>query len=173
MPNEQEARMWYSRYQTFPVRQISFAWSDAFSFLILPLALAISPTASAQTLSGEIKIGNTMPYSGPASAYGTIGRAQAAYFKMINEKGGIDNRKINFLTLDDAYSPAKTVEQTRRLVESNEVLLMFSAFGTATVSAAQKKSAAPKVPPPVFFSRPRKKEDRPKFLATHHRPPRH
>jgi len=57
-----------------------------------------------------------MPYSGPASAYGTIGRAQAAYFKMLNDKGGIDNRKINFLTLDDAYSPAKTVEQTRRLV---------------------------------------------------------
>src|SRR5258708_9018464 len=163
MPNEQEARMWYSRYQTFPVRQISFAWSDAFSFLILPLALAISPTISAQTLSGEIKIGNTMPYSGPASAYGTIGRAQAAYFKMINEKGGIDNRKINFLTLDDAYSPAKTVEQTRRLVESNEVLLMFSAFGTATVSAVEKNLSDQKVPQLVFVTGARKWEARRNF----------
>src|SRR5258708_21876210 len=109
--------MWYSGYEAFPVWEMSFAGSEAFSFLILLSALAISPIASAQRLSGEIKIGNTMPYSGPGSAYGTIGRAQAAYFKMLNEKGGIDNRRINFLTLDDAYSPAKTVEQTRRLVE--------------------------------------------------------
>src|SRR5260370_2932705 len=98
MPNEQEARMWYSRYQAFPVWQISFARSEAFSFLILLLALAISPTASAQTLSCEIKIGNTMPYSGPASAYETIARAQPAYFKMLHETGGIDNRRTNLLT---------------------------------------------------------------------------
>jgi branched-chain amino acid transport system substrate-binding protein len=158
--------MWYPRYQTFTVRQISLARrdrSDAFSFLILLLALVVSPTTSAQTLSGEIKIGNTMPYSGPASAYGTIGRAQAAYFKMLNEKGGIDNRKINFLSFDDAYSPAKTVEQTRRLVESDEVLLMFGAFGTATVSAVQKYLADQKVPQLFFVTGASKWEARRNF----------
>ena len=73
----------------------------------------------------EIKIGQTMPYSGPASAYGTIGKAEAAYFKMINEKGGINGRKINLISLDDGYSPPKTVEQVRKLVEQDEVLLVF------------------------------------------------
>src|SRR5882672_12119695 len=73
----------------------------------------------------EIKIGNIMPYSGPASAYGTIGKAEAAYFKLINEKGGVNGRKINFISYDDAYSPPKTVEQTRKLVEGDEVLLIF------------------------------------------------
>ena len=74
----------------------------------------------------EIKIGNIMPYSGPASAYGTIGRAEAAYFRMINEHGGINGRKIEFISYDDAYSPPKTVEQARKLVEGDEVLLIFS-----------------------------------------------
>src|SRR5215831_12947926 len=78
----------------------------------------------------EIKIGNTMPYSGPASAYGTIGKAEAAYFAMINAQGGINGRKINFVSLDDGYSPPKTVEQTRRLVEEEEVLFDFSPLGT-------------------------------------------
>ena len=73
----------------------------------------------------EIKIGQTMPYSGPASAYGTIGKAEAAYFKKINEEGGINGRKINFISLDDGYSPPKTVEMVRRLVEQDEVLLVF------------------------------------------------
>src|ERR1041385_7545817 len=73
----------------------------------------------------EIKIGNIMPYSGPASAYGTIGKAQAAYFNKINAEGGINGRKINFVTYDDAYSPPKAVEQARKLVESDEVLLVF------------------------------------------------
>src|SRR5213593_3420179 len=71
----------------------------------------------------EIKVGNIMPYSGPASAYGTIGRAEAAYFRMINEQGGINGRKITFISYDDAYSPPKTVEQARKLVEGDEVLL--------------------------------------------------
>ena len=74
----------------------------------------------------EIKIGNIMPYSGPASAYGIIGKTQAAYFKMINDQGGINGRKINFISYDDAYSPPKTVEQARKLVESDNVLLIFS-----------------------------------------------
>src|SRR3981189_3933904 len=78
----------------------------------------------------EIKIGNIMPYSGPASAYGTIGKAQAAYFNKINAEGGIKGRKINFISYDDAFSPPQAVEQARKLVESDEGLLMFHALGT-------------------------------------------
>ncbi len=94
----------------------------------------------------EIKIGNTMPYSGPASAYGTIGKSLVAYFKMVNEKGGINGRKVNFVTLDDGYNPAKTVELARKLVEQDEVLLLFQSLGTATNSAIQKYMNAKKVP---------------------------
>jgi branched-chain amino acid transport system substrate-binding protein len=79
----------------------------------------------------EIKIGNTVPYSGPASAYGAIGKAEAAYFAMINDQGGINGRKINFISRDDAYSPSTTVQQVRRLVEQDQVLLLFSTLGTA------------------------------------------
>jgi ABC-type branched-subunit amino acid transport system substrate-binding protein len=94
----------------------------------------------------EIKIGNIMPYSGPASAYGTIGRVQAAYFRMINETGGINGRKVNFISYDDGYSPPKTVEQARKLVEGDEVLLIFQSLGTAPNSAIQKYMNARKVP---------------------------
>jgi len=76
----------------------------------------------------EIKVGNIMPYSGPASAYGIIGRTEAAYFKKINDAGGINGRKINFISYDDGYSPPKTVEQARKLVESDEVLLIFNSL---------------------------------------------
>src|SRR5256714_1165129 len=94
----------------------------------------------------EIKVGNIMPYSGPASAYGTIGRAEAAYFRMINEQGGINGRKITFISYDDAYSPPKTVEQARKLVENDEVLLIYQSLGTAPNSAIQKYMNAKKVP---------------------------
>ena len=94
----------------------------------------------------EIKIGNIMPYSGPASAYGIIGKTQAAYFKMINDQGGINGRKINFISYDDAYSPPKTVEQVRKLVESDEVLLTFQIIGTPPNSAVQKYLNIKKVP---------------------------
>ncbi|AVT77815.1 branched-chain amino acid ABC transporter substrate-binding protein [Rhodopseudomonas palustris] len=94
----------------------------------------------------EIKIGNIMPYSGPASAYGVIGRTEAAYFKMINDKGGINGRKINFVSYDDAYSPPKTVEQARKLVESDEVLLIFNSLGTPPNSAIHKYMNSKKVP---------------------------
>src|ERR687892_1380910 len=94
----------------------------------------------------EIKIGNIMPYSGPASAYGTVGRAQAAYFRMINEEGGINGRKISFISYDDAYSPPKTVEQARKLVESDEVLLIFNPLGTPPNTAIQKYLNSKKVP---------------------------
>ena len=94
----------------------------------------------------EIKIGNIMPYSGPASSYATIGKTEAAYFRMINDKGGINGRKINFISYDDGYSPPKTVEQARKLVESDEVLLIFNSLGTPTNTAIQKYMNAKKVP---------------------------
>ncbi|MDA9436779.1 ABC transporter substrate-binding protein [Bradyrhizobium sp. CCBAU 51627] len=94
----------------------------------------------------EIKIGNIMPYSGPASAYGIIGKTEEAYFKMINDKGGINGRKVNFVTYDDSYSPPKAVEQVRKLVESDEVLAVFNPLGTPSNSAIQKYLNAKKIP---------------------------
>ena len=94
----------------------------------------------------EIKIGQTMPYSGPASIYNTIGKAEAAYIAKINAEGGINGRKIDLLSLDDGYSPPRTVEQTRRLVEQEEVLMIFGSLGTATNTAIQKYMNAKKVP---------------------------
>ncbi|MDA9474800.1 branched-chain amino acid ABC transporter substrate-binding protein [Bradyrhizobium sp. CCBAU 65884] len=120
--------------------------------LALALIAASASTASAQkkydtgATDTEIKIGNIMPYSGPASAYGIIGRTEAAYFKKINEEGGINGRKINFVSYDDAYSPPKTVEQARKLVESDEVLLIFNSLGTPPNSAIQKYMNSKKVP---------------------------
>src|SRR6187549_1748903 len=94
----------------------------------------------------EIKIGNIMPYSGPASAYGVIGKTEEAYFKKINAEGGINGRKINFVSYDDGYSPPKTVEQARKLVESDEVLFVFNPLGTPPNSAIQKYMNSKKVP---------------------------
>ncbi len=113
------------------------------------MTFVASPHAA---LAAEIiKLGNTAPYSGPASAYGTIARAEAAYFSMLNDQGGINGRMIEFLTLDDAYSPAKTVEQTRKLVEQEEVLAMFSSVGTAPNISVQKYLNAKGVPQ-IFVS---------------------
>jgi branched-chain amino acid transport system substrate-binding protein len=94
----------------------------------------------------EIKLGNIMPYSGPASAYGVIGKIEDAYFKMINEQGGINGRKIKFISYDDAYSPPKAVEQARKLVESDEVLFLFGPLGTPSNSAIQKYLNSKKIP---------------------------
>src|ERR1700751_4362869 len=94
----------------------------------------------------EIKIGNVEAYSGPASAYGVIGKTEDAYFKMINDQGGINGRKINWISYDDGYSPPKTVEQIRKLIESDEVFLVFNALGTPTQTAVQKYHNAKKVP---------------------------
>jgi len=119
--------------------------------LVLGSVLAVT-SAHAQKKYGpgasdtEIKIGQTIPYSGPASAYGTIGKAEAAYFQWINDQGGVNGRKITFISLDDGYNPAKTVEQTRRLVEQEEVLLLFQSLGTPTNSAIHKYVNAKKVP---------------------------
>ncbi len=94
----------------------------------------------------EIKIGNIMPYSGPASAYSIVGKTMSAYFRMINDNGGINGRKITFISYDDGYSPPKTVEQARRLVESDEVFLIFAPLGTATNAAIQKYMNTMRVP---------------------------
>ena len=124
-------------------------------FAVTAFAAAVAATATAANAQKkydvgasdtEIKIGNIMPYSGPASAYGVIGKTQAAYFKKINEEGGINGRKINFISYDDAFSPPKAVEQARKLVESDEVLLIFQSLGTQSNSAIQKYMNAKKVP---------------------------
>ena len=115
------------------------------------IALSASP-ASAQkkydtgATDTEIKIGQTNPFSGPASAYATIGKTQAAYMKMINDQGGVNGRKINLIQYDDAYSPPKAVEQVRKLVESDEVLLTFQVLGTPSNAAVQKYLNSKKVP---------------------------
>jgi branched-chain amino acid transport system substrate-binding protein len=126
------------------------SWLFAAAFLA-GAALATSPaTAQKKYDPGasdtEIKIGHTNPYSGPASAYGTIGKTEAAYFNKINAEGGINGRKINFISYDDSYSPPKTVEQIRKLVESDEVLLVFQSLGTPSNTAIQKYMNAKKVP---------------------------
>jgi ABC-type branched-subunit amino acid transport system substrate-binding protein len=94
----------------------------------------------------EIRVGQTVPFSGPASAYATVGKAQAAYVKMVNDQGGVNGRKINLIQYDDAYSPPKTVEQVRKLVEGDEVLLTFQIIGTAPNAAVQKYLNVKKVP---------------------------
>ncbi|WP_166517520.1 ABC transporter substrate-binding protein [Bradyrhizobium canariense] len=117
----------------------------------LTLALSVS-AANAQkkydpgASDTEIKVGQTVPFSGPASAYASIGKTQAAYFKMINDQGGINGRKINLIQYDDAYSPPKAVEQVRKLVESDEVLLTFQIIGTPSNAAVQKYLNSKKVP---------------------------
>ncbi|WP_454622384.1 ABC transporter substrate-binding protein [Bradyrhizobium cenepequi] len=130
-------------------RLLNYAQSTLLAGL---LAVALAGTASAQkkydpgATDAEIKIGNIMPYSGPASAYATIGKTEAAYFKKLNAEGGINGRKINFISYDDAYSPPKTVEQARKLVENDEVLLIFNPLGTPGNTAIQKYMNSKKVP---------------------------
>src|SRR4051812_38925506 len=112
--------------------------------------LAWSSALTAAEMRGvtttEIKIGQTMPYSGPVSAFGALGKGEVAYFKMLNEKGGINGRKVNLISLDDSYAPPKSVEQTRRLVESEEVALIFSSIGTAHNTAIAKYLQAKNIP---------------------------
>jgi branched-chain amino acid transport system substrate-binding protein len=116
------------------------------------LSVAVSGNAHAQkkydtgATDTEIKIGNIMPYSGPASSYGLIGKTETAYFNMINDQGGINGRKINFISYDDGYSPPKAVEQVRKLVESDEVLFVFNSLGTPSNTAFQKYLNTKKVP---------------------------
>jgi branched-chain amino acid transport system substrate-binding protein len=126
--------------------------SYARSAALAVLCLSIASSANAQkrydpgATDTEIKIGNIMPYSGPASAYATIGKTEAAYFNKINAEGGINGRKISFISYDDGYSPPKAVEQARKLVESDEVLLIFNSLGTPSNTAIQKYMNGKKVP---------------------------
>ncbi|MBR1199738.1 ABC transporter substrate-binding protein [Bradyrhizobium sp. AUGA SZCCT0240] len=126
-------------------RSAAFATALIASFAVSGNALAQKKydTGASDT---EIKIGNIMPYSGPASAYGVIGKTEEAYFKKINAEGGINGRKINFVSYDDAYSPPKAVEQVRKLVESDEVLVVFNPLGTPSNTAMQKYLNSKKVP---------------------------
>ena len=114
------------------------------------LGAGLASVAGAQTVVGvtatEIKIGNTNPYSGPASAYGTIGKTLAAYFKKVNDEGGVNGRKINFITYDDAYTPPKAVEMVRKLVEQDQVAALFQTLGTPTNTAIHKYVNQGKVP---------------------------
>ena len=132
---------------TFPT------WQAATRFALTGLAFAaLSSGAFAQKKydtgadDKEIKIGNIMPYSGPASAYGVIGKAMQAYWDMVNAQGGVNGRKIKFISVDDGYNPAKTVEQARKLVEEEEVLLLFAPLGTPPNSAIHKYMNQKKVP---------------------------
>jgi ABC-type branched-subunit amino acid transport system substrate-binding protein len=131
-----------------PARHTSFL---AIAALAAATAIAASAAAADKKYDPgasdtEIKIGNIMPYSGPASSYAVIGKTEAAYFDKINAEGGINGRKINFISYDDAYSPPKAIEQARKLVESDEVLLIFQSLGTPSNSAIQKYMNAKKVP---------------------------
>ena len=131
-------------------------WFEAFAVSGLVIVLG-SASAVAQkkydvgVTDSEIKIGNVMPYSGPGSAYAAIGKTEAAHFKMINDQGGINGRKINFISYDDSYNPPKTVEQVRRLAESDEVYVLFNIVGTAGNSAVQKYLNQKKIPH-IFIS---------------------
>jgi branched-chain amino acid transport system substrate-binding protein len=119
---------------------------------VLATGLAAATTGTlarpyvARAAAGEIKIGNTMPYSGPASSYGVIGRTESAFFKMINDQGGVDGHKINFISLDDSYSPPKTVENIRRLVEEDHVDFCFQTLGTPPNSAIAPYLNRKKIP---------------------------
>ena len=117
----------------------------ALTMLLRPSGLRRPPKCAASP-QREIKIGQTMPYSGPVSAFGALGKGEVGYFKMLNERGGINGRKINLISLDDSYAPPKTVEQTRRLVESDEVALIFSSIGTAHNTAIAKYLQSKNIP---------------------------
>jgi branched-chain amino acid transport system substrate-binding protein len=115
--------------------------------IVLSGGLAVAASENEPGVSdSEIKIGNTMPYSGPASAWGVIGKSEAAYFAMVNDQGGINGRKIKFITLDDGYSPPKTVEMVRKLVEEDQVMLLFQSLGTASNTVIQDYLNERKIP---------------------------
>jgi branched-chain amino acid transport system substrate-binding protein len=127
------------------LRLAALSAAAIFSVAVLDSAFAQKKYDTGAT-DTEIRIGNIMPYSGPASSYGLIGKTEEAYFRMINDQGGVNGRKINFVTYDDGYSPPKAVEQARKLVESDEVLVVFNPLGTPSNSAIQKYLNSKKVP---------------------------
>ena len=136
------------------MRRVLFFCLSAAAMLAVgfPILIAIAVAASPQkkyapgVTDSEIKIGQTMPYSGPASAYGTIGKAEVAYFAMVNEQGGVNGRKLNLISIDDGYSPPKAVEQIRKLVEQDQVAFIFQSLGTANNAAFRKYLNSRKIP---------------------------
>src|SRR5215472_17393576 len=129
-----------------PVARRSFLAAAPAAIALAVLTARAAPQYDPGATDSEIKIGNIMPYSGPASAYGVIGKTETRFFAMINDEGGINGRKIAFLSYDDGYSPPKTVEQARRLVESDQVLLIFSSLGTPTNAAIHQYVNQKRVP---------------------------
>ena len=135
---------------------IAAVWQITFAGTIATAVFGHSSAAEQKYPPGvsdtEIKIGQTLPYSGPASSFATIGRTQSAYYRMVNEQGGVGGRNITFISLDDGYSPPKTVEQTRRLVEQEGVLGIFGSLGTPTNAAVQRYLNEQKVPQLFLFT---------------------
>ena len=123
------------------MRPTLFWRATAVSAVVLVAAAGLALAANqydAGATNTEIKIGNIMPYSGPASAYGVIGQVETAYFRKVNDEGGINGRKVDFISYDDAYSPPKPIEQARKLVEDDQVLLIFNSLGTPSNTAIQR-----------------------------------
>ena len=114
--------------------------------LVVLTSAAVFATGAAADSKKEIRIGQTLPYSGPLSGFGAIGRVQEAFFNKVNAEGGVNGRQIKFLSLDDAYAPPKTVEHTRKLVEQDEVAVMFGSLGTVTNNAVHRYLNTKKVP---------------------------
>src|SRR5215813_3675841 len=138
-------QMWNCHREGLAMKSMYLAVLTVSSTLAVGLAFAGSQYDPG-TGDTEIKIGNTMPYSGPASAWGVVGKSEAAYFAMINDQGGVNGRKINFISRDDGYSPPKTVEMVRKLVEEDQVLLLFQTLGTASNAAVQDYLNERKIP---------------------------
>ena len=128
------------------VTQFSISRRRLLQASLVPLALGTRRAFAQTSVQDEIKLGQTMPYSGPASALSAIGKVQTRYFKMVNDHGGVNGRPITLLSLDDAYNPAKAVEQTRNLVEREGVVAMFASMGTAQNAAVQKYLNTRKIP---------------------------
>jgi len=143
--------MHWHKLDNVPSANIESRWprkvaTGALRLAFMAIAILLGAASNSRAADGEIRIGNTMPYSGPASAYGVIGKVIAAYFNKVNDEGGINGRRINFISYDDSYSPPKTVELTRKLVEDDKVLLIFAGLGTATSAAVRPYLNANKVP---------------------------
>jgi branched-chain amino acid transport system substrate-binding protein len=122
------------------------------SGFIFVVALSVAAASVAKAADDELILGQTMPYSGPASALSSVGKVQTRYFQMANEQGGINGHRIKLISLDDGYSPPKAVEQTRRLIESDEVVAIFGSMGTAQNAAVQKYLNGRKIPQLFVFA---------------------
>ena len=142
----QRARADFQTALSLPIKYETGPWANSTAKSRLAALSAAQKKYDPGASDTEIKIGNIMPYSGPYSAYGIIGQVETAYFKMLNDQGGINGRKVKFISYDDGFSPSKTVEQAQKLVESDEVLFIFGPLGTPTNSAIMQYMNVKKVP---------------------------